>query len=83
MKFRDGILVKTDKGRGVVPKNINWNYETVLVYLVDENLHCEKDRFHKDVKEIFDKFSVEIVGLVENGKLYNYNSDNSELPTPF
>ena len=83
MKFRDGILVKTDKGRGVVPKNINWSYDTVLVYFVDENLQCEKDGFHKDVKEVFDKYSVEIVGLIENGKLHTDSNDSDKLNTPF
>ena len=83
MKFIDGILVKTNKGRGIVPENINWNYDTVLVYLVDENLECEKNRFHKDVKEIVDKLSIEIVGMVENGQLHINNTGNSELSSPF
>ena len=62
---KTGLLVKTNKGKGIVPKNISRKSEKVLVYLVDDEMNTELDEHGKAVKELMPRNSVEIVKLIE------------------
>lgn len=63
---RAGLLVKTNKGKGIVPKNINWQNANVLVYLVDDEMNPKLDEHGKAIKHVLPRNSVEIVKLIEN-----------------
>lgn len=58
-------MVKTDKGLGIVPSNVSWRFDTVLVYMLDDNFKIALDQFGKKEKHVLYKKFVEQVKLIE------------------
>lgn len=62
---RKGVLVKTNKGKGIVSDNESWYELKVLVHLVDDDNNDLLDEHGKAVKHVMLKHTIEIAGFVD------------------
>jgi hypothetical protein len=62
---RSGVLVKTNKGKGVVSDDNSWLETRVLVHMVDDDYNDLLDEHGKAIKYVMLKHNVEISGYVD------------------